>query len=58
MIAKFGFDDTNIAVVVIVDTLHNQAPTKSSITKKDVMPIVDKFVEKKLKQEMHNEMMT
>lgn len=42
-------------------TLRNQVPTKLSITKEDIVPILDKAIEngnKKLEQEMHNKMKT
>jgi len=57
MIIKFGFEDTNIALVNTVEALQNQG--EPSATKEDIFTIMNEAIEKgnkKLKQELHKEM--
>ena len=41
---KYRYMDTNIALVNIVETLNNQAPVHSSITKKNIKIIVGNII--------------
>jgi hypothetical protein len=59
---KYGYLDTNTALVNTVETLKNQAPAHSSITKEDIEIIVGNIVEeavekggKKLKEDLQKE---
>ena len=59
---KYGYLDTNTALVNTVETLNNQAHAQSSITKEDIETIVGNIVEeavekggKKLRKELQKE---
>ena len=59
---KYGYLDTNTALVNTVETLNNQAQAQSSITKEDIETIVGSIVEvaveqggKKLRKELQKE---
>jgi hypothetical protein len=62
ILRKYGYLDTNVALVNTVETLKNQAPAQSSITKEDIETIVGSIMEeamekggKKLKKELQKE---
>jgi len=59
MIEKFGFEDTNVALVNTVEALQNQTQGTPSATKEDIVTIMNEAIENgniKLKQEIHMEM--
>ena len=62
ILRKYGYLNTNTALVNTVETLNNQAPTHSNITKKDIEIIIGNIIEevvekggKKLKEELQKE---
>jgi hypothetical protein len=58
-IKKFGFFDNNQALVDTLEVVQNAPPSSSSVTKDDIIAIVEGAVEngnKRLKKEMHKEM--
>jgi hypothetical protein len=58
-IKKFGFCDNNQALVDTLEVVQNAPASSSSVTKEDIVAIVEGAVEngnKRLKKEMHKEM--